>query len=83
MALTIHRTMTLSGVSKIDDQDVVSFYATIPLDASDGDSTTVSKTIINQSLYSTNRSAARADEALFQEKVYEVEDFFSESGSED
>ena len=71
MALTITQTVTITGTSEIDGQQAAYFSASIP--QSEGNST-ISRSITNQVLYDSNRTAVRADEAKFQSKVYAIED---------
>ena len=71
MALTITQTVTITGTSEIDGQQVAYFSASIP--QGEGNST-ISRNITNQVLYDSNRAAVRADEAEFQGKVYAIED---------
>ena len=71
MVLKIQQTVTLTGTSEIDGVQIAYFNASIP--QGEG-SSTLSRNIINQNLYDTNRTEVRADEAEFQEKVYAIED---------
>ena len=71
MALKTQQTVTVTGASEIDGQQVAYFSAQIP--QGEGNST-ISRNITNQVLYDSNRTAVRADEAEFQAKVYDIED---------
>lgn len=71
MALKTQQTVTITGTSEIDGQQVAYFYATVPTNEG---SSTISRNITNQTLYDANRNQVRADEAEFQAKVYEIED---------
>lgn len=71
MALTITQTVTITGTSEIDGQQVAYFSAQVPQGVGNS---TISRNITNQVLYDSNRAVVRADEAKFQEKVYAIED---------
>lgn len=76
MALKTRQSVSLSGESIINDQTVASFSAQIP---QDNGSTNININILNQQLYDLNRKIVRADQAAFQDKVYEIEDNLSEN----
>ena len=71
MALKTQQTVTITGASEIDGQQVAYFSAQIP--QGEGNST-ISRNVTNQTLYDANRNQVRADEAEFQAKVYDIED---------
>lgn len=71
MALKITQTVTITGTSEIEGQQVAYFSAQIPQGVGDS---TISRNITNQTLYDANRKIVRADEADFQGKVYAIED---------
>ena len=71
MALKITQTVTITGTSEIEGQQVAYFSAQIPQGVGDS---TISRNITNQTLYDANRKIVRADEAEFQSKVYAIED---------
>lgn len=71
MALKTQQTVTLTGTSEIDGQQVAYFSAQVPQGVGNS---TISRNITNQALYDSNRTAVRADEAEFQGKVYAIED---------
>ncbi|QIW50796.1 hypothetical protein [Pseudolactococcus raffinolactis] len=71
MALKTQQTVTITGTSEIDGQQVAYFSAQIP--QGEGNST-ISRSVTNQTLYDANRNQVRADEAEFQGKVYDIED---------
>lgn len=71
MALKTKQTVTVTGTSEIEGQQVAYFSAQIPQGVGDS---TISRNITNQTLYDANRTAVRADEAEFQSKVYAIED---------
>ena len=71
MALKITQTVTITGTSEIDGQQAAYFSAQIPQEAG---SSTINRSVTNQDLYDANRKQVRADEAKFQEKVYDIED---------
>lgn len=71
MALKTQQTVTVTGASEIDGQQVAYFSAQIP--QGEGNST-ISRNVTNQTLYDANRNQVRADEAEFQGKVYAIED---------
>ena len=71
MALKITQTVTITGTSEIEGQQVAYFSAQVPQGVGNS---TISRNITNQVLYDSNRTAVRADEAKFQAKVYAIED---------
>lgn len=71
MALNTKQTVTVTGTSEIEGQQVAYFSAQIPQGVGDS---TISRNITNQALYDSNRTAVRADESEFQAKVYAIED---------
>lgn len=78
MTLTVKKSSTLSGESRIDNQIVMTMTAEISSDAL-GNSF-VRTAVTNQELYALNRVQCRKDAADFQEKVYLIEDKFIEEG---
>ena len=74
--LKVKQSITLTGQSEIDGQIVVYFNATIN-NENTGNST-VTQNIQNEVLYKGNKVQVRKDIAMFQEKIYEIEDEFSE-----
>ncbi len=74
--LKVKQSITLTGQSEIDGQIVVYFNATIN-NENTGNST-VTQNIQNEELYKGNKVQVRKDIAMFQEKIYEIEDEFSE-----
>ena len=74
--LKVKQSITLTGQSEIDGQIVVYFNATIN-NENTGNST-VTQNIQNEELYIGNKVQVRKDIAMFQEKIYEIEDEFSE-----
>lgn len=74
--LKVKQSITLTGQSEIDGQIVVYFNATIN-NENTGNST-VTQNIQNEELYKGNKVQVRKDIAIFQEKIYEIEDEFSE-----
>ena len=71
MALKTQQTVNVTGTSEIDGQQAAYFSAQIPQEAG---SSTINRSVTNQELYDANRKQVRADEAKFQEKVYDIED---------
>ena len=71
MALKTQQTVTVTGTSEIDGQQVAYFSAQIT--QGEGNSTII-RNVTNQTLYDANRNQVRADEAEFQAKVYAIED---------
>ena len=71
MALTITQTVTITGTSEIDGQQVAYFSAQVPQGVGNS---TISRNITNQVLYDSNRTAVRADEDKFKSEVYAIED---------
>ncbi len=80
MALTVKKSSTLSGESRIDNQIVMTMTAEISSNTL-GNSY-VRRSILNQELYANNRVECRKDEQDFQSKVYLIEDKFIEEGSD-
>ncbi|MCC4310712.1 hypothetical protein AKL22_00285 [Carnobacterium maltaromaticum] len=76
MMLKVKQSITLTGQSEIDGQIVVYFNATIN-NENTGNSI-VTQNIQNEELYKGNKVQVRKDIAMFQEKIYEIEDEFSE-----
>ena len=74
--LKVKQSITLTGQSEIDGQIVVYFNTTIN-NENTGNST-VTQNIQNEELYKGNKVQVRKDIAMFQEKIYEIEDEFSE-----
>ncbi|WP_413487033.1 hypothetical protein [Carnobacterium maltaromaticum] len=74
--LKVKQSIALTGQSEIDGQIVVYFNATIN-NENTGNST-VTQNIQNEELYKGNKVQVRKDIAMFQEKIYEIEDEFSE-----
>ena len=71
MSLKTQQTVTITGASEINGQQIAYFSAQIP--QGEGGSS-VSRNIINQALYEPNRTAVRADEDKFKSEVYAIED---------
>lgn len=78
MTLTVKKSSTLSGESRIDNQIVMTMTAEISSNTL-GNSY-VRTAITNQDLYALNRVQCRKDAADFQEKVYLIEDKFIDEG---
>ncbi|MFY8330695.1 hypothetical protein [Vagococcus carniphilus] len=74
MALTIKKSTTLNGESRIEGNVVMTMSAEIA-DETAGNSF-VRQVIIDQGLYSKNKKECRQDVSDFQDKVYEIEDEF-------
>ena len=71
MVLNTKQTVTVTGTSEIEGQQVAYFSAQVPQGVGNS---TISRNITNQGLYDANRKVVRADEAEFQGKVYAIED---------
>ena len=71
MSLKTQQTVTITGVSEINGQQIAYFSAQIPQGE---ENSTISRNVTNQTLYDANRNQVRADEAEFQAKVYDIED---------
>lgn len=67
----VKRAVTLTGVSKIEDKEVVHFEAHIP---SNGISGSISPRIQDIQLYNEHRSEVRQDQLEFQNAVWSIED---------
>lgn len=78
--LKVKQSITLTGQSEIDGQIVVYFNATIN-NENTGNST-VTQNVQNEELYKGNKVQVRKDIAMFQEKIYEIEDDFSEKNKD-
>ena len=65
------KSITLSGYSIIDGVQVVYMTASI---RSDGRCEGPNKTILNQTIYNSNKVVCRKDIDDFETKVYEIED---------
>lgn len=70
--LKINKNITLNGTSEINGIQVAYMSANISTDGSSNAS--VSKSIVNQELYKSNREEVRTDMDKFEEEVYKVED---------
>ncbi|GAB6170091.1 hypothetical protein JCM1393_25510 [Clostridium carnis] len=70
--LKINRSISLSGVSMIEGQQVVHMSATISTDAGSNGSTT--RTIYSKELYDANKVEIRKDLDEFDKAVYKIED---------
>ena len=70
--LSLQREITFTGRSVIDGVEVVGFSAKIKSD--DPSNITFSSWQMNKELYKENREQCRADEAEFEDKVYEAQD---------
>lgn len=70
--LSLQREIAYAGRSVIDGIEVVGFSAKIKSD--DPSNITFSSWQMNKELYKMNREQCRADEAEFEDKVYEAQD---------
>ncbi len=70
--LKTNKSITLTGQSTVEGQQVVCMNATISTDGSN--SGTVNRYIQNQELYNANKVEVRADMDEFDKKVYAIED---------
>ncbi|WP_238884534.1 hypothetical protein [Clostridium sp. YIM B02551] len=70
--LKVNKNITLSGISEVNGVQVVYLNATISTDGTSN--ATVTKSIVNQELYSKNKTEVRADMDAFEKEVYKVED---------
>ena len=70
--LSLQREITFTGRSVIGGVEVVGFSAKIKSD--DPSNITFSSWQMNKELYKANREQCRADEAEFEDKVYEAQD---------
>lgn len=70
--LKVNKNITLNGTSEINGMQVAYMSANISTDGNSNAS--VSKNIVNQELYKSNREEVRADMDKFEEEVYKVED---------
>lgn len=70
--LKVNKNITLNGTSEINGIQVAYMSANIFTDGSSNVS--VSKSIVNQELYKSNREEVRTDVNKFEEEVYKVED---------
>lgn len=72
MALDLKKSITISGESKINGQQVVYLSANVTTDSAGN--TNINQSITNQKLYQENRVECRKDIDDFQNKVWAVED---------
>lgn len=70
--LKVNKNITLNGTSEINGIQVAYMSANISTDGNNNAS--VSKSIVNQEIYKSNREEVRADMDKFEEEVYKVED---------
>ncbi|MDO4170316.1 MAG: hypothetical protein Q4D45_10490 [Lachnospiraceae bacterium] len=70
--LKMEKEISFTGRSVIDDVEVVGFSARFKSD--DPENITFSSWQINKELYKANRAKCRADEAQFEDAVYEAQD---------
>lgn len=70
--LKVNKNITLNGTSEINGIQVDYMSASISTDGNTNAS--VSKNIVNQELYKSNKEEVRADMDKFEEEVYKVED---------
>lgn len=78
MSLTVKKSSTLNGESRVNGELVLTMTAEISSDHL-GNSY-VRQAITDQELYAKNRSECRKDVSDFQERVYLIEDKFIEEG---
>lgn len=72
--LVLNKSITLSGVSRINGQDVVYMSASL---STDGGAGSLNKNISNRELYNSNKEEVRKDMADFEDVVYLIEDDLS------
>lgn len=70
--LNISKTISLSGNSTIDGQQVA--YMSATLNTTNYSECSINKNISNKELYEANKTQVRADMAEFEEKVFEEQD---------
>lgn len=70
--LQISKNINLNGASIIEGVQVAYMSATISTEGGNG--ININKTIMNQELYSANRTQVRADIDEFEDEVYKIED---------
>lgn len=75
MALTVNKSITLSGQAKIGDRVAIQMTANLSEDGN----TYTNENIVDQELYASNKAECRKDMAAFREKVYELEDVVKET----
>lgn len=72
--LNVSKSITVTGQSVINGSQVVAMSATISTDGNNN--ANIVKTIINQELYTANKTAVREDMEKFEEEVFNIEDGF-------
>lgn len=78
MSLTVKKSSTLNGESRVKGEVVLTMTAEISSEQL-GNSY-IRQVIVNQELYANNRIECRKDVSDFQERVYLIEDKFIEEG---
>jgi len=77
--LKTNQSITLTGQSTIEGQQVVYMSATISTDG--GTNGSVTRSIQNKELYNANKVAVRADMDEFDKKLYAIEDELTDGGT--
>lgn len=70
--LKINKNITLNATSEIEGQVAVYMSASIGTDGNTN--ANINKSIANQELYNSNKTAVRSDMKQFEDEVYKVED---------
>lgn len=80
MALEKSKSMTLTGVSKVGNDIVVSLTANLSTDSNSSDY--VNQSVRNPALYSKNKREVRKDISEFQDYVYNQQDLIDQETTE-
>ncbi|MEY8736416.1 hypothetical protein AB9M75_03995 [Lactobacillus sp. AN1001] len=81
MALEKSKSMTLTGVSKVGNDVVVSLTANLSTDSNSSDY--VNQSVRNPSLYTENKREVRKDILEFQNYVYDQQDLIDQETTEE
>lgn len=80
MALEKSKSMTLTGVSKVGNDIVVSLTANLSTDLNSSDY--VNQSVRNPALYAKNKREVRKDISEFQDYVYDQQDLIDQETTE-
>lgn len=80
MTLSLTKSITLDGSSKVGEIIVQTMHAAA---SSDGSTFNTSTNVLNQELYSANKSEMRKDISDFQTAAYDVQDSLAQTTSEE
>lgn len=78
--LKVNKNITITGQSIIDNQQVAFMNATISTDGRSN--VNITKNVVNQELYNTNKDTIRKDMSDFEVEVYKVQDDITSTSNE-